>query len=194
MAAPTAARGPRRRRRRATRPPLFRQGNGSIDTNDNHATSSRAHRIPVEPQPIVEIGPFVLLTDPRINGINAPRDATIQVTFTEPVDVVDPWFDITCAATGNHNDATTAGSGRDHYITPNVNFLAGRAVHGHDLQGPGSRSGSGRHRSEHRYAARELSLVVHGRDWHGAALPAERPSDDGQPERRDAISAIRTTT
>src|SRR5262249_9100899 len=75
--------------------------------------------------PIVELGPLVLSTDPIKNGVNAPRDATIQVTFTEPVDVVGPWFDITCATTGQHNSASFAGSGKDHYITPNVNFLAG---------------------------------------------------------------------
>ena len=38
--------------------------------------------------PIVEIGPLVLGTEPRTNGTNAPRDATIQVTFTEPVDLL----------------------------------------------------------------------------------------------------------
>ena len=103
----------------------FRQGNGSIDTNVNHDDFVVGTPSPRRTAAIVEIGPFVLITDPRRNGINAPRDATIQVTFTEPVDLIDPWFDITCAATGDHNDATTAGSGRDHYITPNVNFLAG---------------------------------------------------------------------
>ena len=84
---------------------------------------------------------------------------------------------------------------QDHYITPNVNFTAGRAVHGHDLQGPGSRSGSGRQRAEHRHAAGELRLVVHGGDRHRAAVPAERAPDDGQSERRDRrASASRTTT
>ena len=54
------------------------------------ATSLPARRRRVGPRPIVELGPLVLSTDPRTNGVNAPRDATIQVTFTEPVDVVDP--------------------------------------------------------------------------------------------------------
>jgi len=101
----------------------LRQGNGNIDTNVNRNDFVAGGPSPRQTAPIVEIGPFVLLTDPR--GANAPRDATIQVTFTEPVDVVDPWFDISCAATGHHTDATFAGIGRDHYITPNVNFQAG---------------------------------------------------------------------
>ena len=103
----------------------LRQGNGSIDTNVNHDDFVAGTPNPRRTAAIVEIGPFVLITDPRINGLNAPRDATIQVTFTEPVNLVDPWFDIACAATGHHNDATTAGSGQDHYITPNINFQAG---------------------------------------------------------------------
>ena len=77
--------------------------------------------------PIVELGPIVLTTDPRSNGFNAPRDATIQVTFTEPVDVDGGWFTLTCASSGPHNSATFAVSfgGQDHYITPNDNFIAG---------------------------------------------------------------------
>ena len=47
------------------------------------------------------------------------------MTFTEPVDVAGAWFDITCAISGQHNSATTAVDGQDHYITPNVNFVAG---------------------------------------------------------------------
>src|SRR4029077_18426995 len=56
-----------------------------------------------------------------------PRDATLDVTFTEPVDVFGAWYDIACSATGSHDDATTAVSNnfKDHYITPNANFLAG---------------------------------------------------------------------
>jgi DNA/RNA endonuclease G (NUC1) len=91
---------------------------------------------------IVELGPNVLATDPRGNGINAPRDATIQVTFTEPVDVVPAWFTLTCASSGTHHSATFAigFGGRDHYITPNDNFIAGEQCtvtilknHIHDL-------------------------------------------------------------
>ena len=64
----------------------------------------------------------MLATEPRSNGSNAPRDATVLITFTEPVDVAGAWFDITCAISGQHNSATTAIDGLDHYITPNVNF------------------------------------------------------------------------
>src|SRR5215831_6749016 len=89
------------------------------------ATSLRARRR--RTAPVVELGPLVLSTDPGTNGTNAPRDATIMATFTEPVDLIGPWFDITCASSGQHNSATfaTDSGGKDHYITPNVNFVAG---------------------------------------------------------------------
>jgi DNA/RNA endonuclease G (NUC1) len=107
---------------------LFRKNNGSLDT-DNNANDFAA---PATPNPrrtaaIVELGPNVLTTDPRGNGINAPRDATIQVTFTEPVEVDPAWFTLTCVSSGTHHNATFAigFGGRDHYITPNDNFIAG---------------------------------------------------------------------
>ena len=107
---------------------LFRKSNGSLDTDNNaNDFAAPATPNPRRTAPIVELGPNVLTTDPRSNGFNAPRDATIQVTFTEPVDVDAAWFTLTCASSGAHYSATFAVSfgGRDHYITPNDNFIAG---------------------------------------------------------------------
>ena len=107
---------------------LFRKNNGSLDTDNNaNDFAAPATPNPRRTAPIVELGPNVLTTDPRSNGFNAPRDATIQVTFTEPVDVDTGWFTLTCASSGPHASATFAVSfgGRDHYITPNDNFIAG---------------------------------------------------------------------
>jgi endonuclease G len=103
---------------------IFRGNNGATDTDNNSTDFSAAAPNPRRTEPIVELGPNVLSTDPRRNGINAPRDASITVNFTEPVDVVGNWFNINCASTGLHNDATVAGSGKVWVITPNVNFLA----------------------------------------------------------------------
>jgi endonuclease G, mitochondrial len=104
---------------------IFRAGNGSTDTNNNGSDFATGAPAPRRTAPIVEIGPMVLGTEPRTNGTNAPRDATIQVTFTEPVDVIGAWFDITCTTSGQHNSVTSAVDGQDHYITPNVNFVPG---------------------------------------------------------------------
>ncbi|HYE84803.1 MAG TPA: DNA/RNA non-specific endonuclease, partial [Vicinamibacterales bacterium] len=104
---------------------LLRLGNGSTDTNQNGGDFTAAGPNPRRTAPIVELGPMLLSTDPSSNGFNVPRDPTIVVTFTEPVDVVEPWFDITCATSGQHNSYTLGGTGRFLSITPNVNLVAG---------------------------------------------------------------------
>ena len=106
---------------------LLRQGGGFLDTNNNGNDFVPGTPAPTTTQPIIELGPQVLTTDPRSGATTAPRDATIQVTFTEAVDVHDPWFDLTCTVTGPHHSATTAGAGKGHYITPNDNFQAGES-------------------------------------------------------------------
>ena len=105
---------------------LFRKNDGATDTDNNSADFITGTPNPRRTAIIVELGPSVFGTDPRNNGANAPRDASMTITFTEPVSVVDPWFDITCAS-GQHNSATFASTngGKTHVITPNVNFVPG---------------------------------------------------------------------
>ena len=57
---------------------IFRAGSGSTDTNNNGSDFATAAPAPRRTAPIVEIGPLVLGTEPRTNGSNAPRDATIR--------------------------------------------------------------------------------------------------------------------
>ena len=104
---------------------ILRAGNGSVDTDRNGSDFAAGAAAPRRTAPIVELGPMVLGTDPSTNRINAPRDATIQIIFTEPVDVAGAWYDITCASSGTHNSATFAGGGQTHYITPNSELTAG---------------------------------------------------------------------
>jgi endonuclease G len=77
-------------------------------------------------QPVFE-GPSVTATEPSTDGVNAPYDSTINVEFSEPVDVVGNWFDITCASSGQHNDATIASynGAQGFHITPNTSFQFG---------------------------------------------------------------------
>ena len=104
---------------------LFRLGGGATDTDRNGSDFVSGSPLPRQTAPIVELGPLVLSTDPGTSSTNAPRDATVTVTFTETVDVVGAWWSITCASSGPHNLATFAGGGRTRYITPNSNFTAG---------------------------------------------------------------------
>src|SRR6185369_7290289 len=77
-------------------------------------------------QPVFE-GPSVTATEPSTDGVNAPYDSTINVEFSEPVDVVGNWFDITCASSGQHNDATVASynNAQGFHVTPNTGFQFG---------------------------------------------------------------------
>ena len=105
---------------------LFRQGNGFIDTNDNRADFVVAGPpAPVTTTPIVTLPPAVFTTYPTSNGVDIPRDATIEVTFTEAVTVDPAWFDIFCATTHSHGDVTEAPDGSNRWITPNTNFAPG---------------------------------------------------------------------
>lgn len=103
---------------------IFRKGGGAIDTDSNIADFLASTPSPRITTPIQEIGPSILSSDPTFNGTNAPKDASIQVSFTEPVSGDEGWYNITCAS-GQHNDATfgTTDSGRTLVITPNVNFV-----------------------------------------------------------------------
>jgi endonuclease G len=125
---------------------LFRKNGGFTDTNVNGADFIAGAPNPRRTTPIVELGPYVLSTDPRSNVSTAPRDANIIVNFTEAVDVTGTWFNISCATTGLHNDATVGGGGSSWTIVPNVNFLPGEvcsvtilkdAIHDQDLDDSG---------------------------------------------------------
>ena len=127
---------------------LFRKTGGSTDTDNNSADFVTGAPNPRRTAPIVEIGPAVFATDPRNGATSAPRDATIVISFTEPVIVDDGWYDINCLTTGSHNSATVRSffGGDTHTITPNVNFLAGEqctvtiykdAIHDVDLDDSG---------------------------------------------------------
>jgi endonuclease G len=107
----------------------FRKAGGAQDTdvNGNDFVTPATTPVPRRTAVVVELGPFVFKTDPVRNGLNAPRDATIDVTFTEAVTVDPSWFNIMCSSSGQHNSATFASNfgGQDQYITPNDNFIAG---------------------------------------------------------------------
>jgi len=103
----------------------FRQSGGATDTNNNGSDFFTGVPNPRTTTPIQEIGPFVLSTDPISNASSAPRDASVIVFFTEAVDVSGAWYDINCATTGTHNDATVAaGAPYSWVVTPNTNFQA----------------------------------------------------------------------
>jgi endonuclease G len=105
----------------------FRKAGGGQDTDVNGDDfGPAATPNPRRTAPIVELGPLVFRTDPVRNGLNAPRDATIEVTFTEPVTVDSDWFALACVSSGRHNATFASGfGGQIHSITPNDSFIPG---------------------------------------------------------------------
>jgi DNA/RNA endonuclease G (NUC1) len=101
----------------------FRKNGGNTDTNVNGNDFVTGTPNPRRTSPIQEIGPSVVNTDPTTNGVNAPRDASVIVTFSELVDVTAGWYNINCSSSGVHNDATVVeGAPNTWVITPNSNF------------------------------------------------------------------------
>ncbi len=105
---------------------VFRKDNGATDTDQNGNDFNAATPNPHRTAPIVELGPWVADTDPITDGFNAPYDATVTVSFSEPVNVDSGWYNISCTS-GTHNDATIASfsSSKGFHITPNVSFQFG---------------------------------------------------------------------
>lgn len=104
---------------------ILRKNGGASDTDQNGSDFETGTPNPRRTAPIAEVGPRVQRTDPGTNGLNAPRDSSITVTFSEPVDVADGWLHLTCITTGTHDDATQAGGPTTYVITPNANFVPG---------------------------------------------------------------------
>jgi DNA/RNA endonuclease G (NUC1) len=105
----------------------LRLDGGAIDTDRNLEDFVSGAPNPRRTAPIVELGPFLLASDPSPNGTNVPRDPTLVFTFSEPVNVVGHWFDLTCATTGVHDSYSLTGSGPFVDVTLNVDLLAGEA-------------------------------------------------------------------
>jgi DNA/RNA endonuclease G (NUC1) len=103
---------------------VLRRNAGATDTNDNASDFTTGAPNPRRTSPIVEVGPSVVSTDPNGGGTTVPHDASMTVNFSEPVDVVGAWYNITCVNSGSHNDATVAHTSdfKTYVITPNFNF------------------------------------------------------------------------
>jgi DNA/RNA endonuclease G (NUC1) len=106
---------------------VLRKTDGGTDTDQNGNDFVAGAPNPRSTTPPVEFGPSVSGTDPTTNAPIAPYDSSIAVDFSEPVDAVGSWYNITCTNTGLHNDATVAHSNdfKTWAFTPNTTFQFG---------------------------------------------------------------------
>lgn len=69
-------------------------------------------------------GPEIVAVSPINGAAGVPIDATITVTFSEPVTVSQGWFDLACTSSGSHQ-ATTTGSSAHYTLNPTREFSNG---------------------------------------------------------------------
>lgn len=72
-----------------------------------------------------DIAPFLADSLPADGATDFPTNASLILTFSEPVDVSGTWFEIQCNASGYYNPANTTVSGGPgvYYLTPNTPLL-----------------------------------------------------------------------
>ncbi len=106
---------------------VLRDGDGAVDTNQNADDFSAGAPNPRRTAPFLDSPPSVSSTDTdseQFESTPAPRDGSVAVFFSEPVEVADGWYAINCVATGAHTAVVSAGP-RNWVITPDVNFQPG---------------------------------------------------------------------
>ncbi len=68
-----------------------------------------------------DMAPAVASTDPADGATGVAIDASISITFTEPVAVTSTWFNINCSISGDHS-ATVSGGDTVFTLDPAVDF------------------------------------------------------------------------
>ncbi len=58
---------------------------------------------------VVDAPPIVTATSPLAGAANVAVDTTVVITFSEPVNLSDPWFSISCSVSGAHTAAVSGG-------------------------------------------------------------------------------------
>jgi predicted extracellular nuclease len=110
----------------------FRGNGGCVETDNNSAdftTGTPAPRntsSPLNPcgEPPPDAAPEVSGTYPINNATDFPINANLTVTFSEPVNVIDPWFTLSCTTSGLVA-ATVSGGPTTFTLDPAVNLSDG---------------------------------------------------------------------
>ena len=117
---------------------------GSQDTDDNATDFAGPKAGSPQNHAAADAVPSVASTVPADNAAGVPVDTSLQITFSEPVTVDDPWFTITCSASGVHS-ATVTGGPTTWTLDPDADFaldetctvtITASAVHDSDANDP----------------------------------------------------------
>ena len=99
----------------------LRLADGATDTDNNNADFVIGAP---NPRAAHDSAPRVASTFPASSGTGVPSWANLTITFSEPVDVTDGWFSISCATSGSHA-ATESGGPGSFTLNPTANFVGG---------------------------------------------------------------------
>jgi predicted extracellular nuclease len=76
--------------------------------------------------PVADAAPEVAATYPMDGATDFPVDANLTVTFSEPVDVTDPWFELSCSVSGAVSAAYSGGP-TTFTLDPGVSLVSGES-------------------------------------------------------------------
>jgi uncharacterized protein len=100
----------------------FRALGGFQDTDDNAADFSAGTPDPRNSS-YVDSAPEVIFTSPTSGALDAPLSTDITITFSEPVEVLDSWFSISCSSSGGHTAAVSGGP-TGFILNPDSDFIS----------------------------------------------------------------------
>ncbi len=91
---------------------------------DGLAIDDASFAVSGDPPP--DVAPTVSSTTPANNAINVPLNASLGVSFSEPVMLSEPWFSLVCATSGAHAAAVSGGP-TAYTLTPSPAFAPNEA-------------------------------------------------------------------
>ena len=107
----------------------LRGNGGCVDTDNNSADFGVGAATPRNTaSPLhdcnADTAPSVSSTTPANSASDVPVGSSIAITFSEPVDVHDSWFSVTCGTSGSHAAAVTGGP-TTFTLDPTTDFVQG---------------------------------------------------------------------
>jgi predicted extracellular nuclease len=109
----------------------LRKNGGCTDSNDNAADFAVGAPVPhntASPFTVcpADVPPTVASTSPAAGASGVPEDASVVVTFSEPVTVTGAWYDIACSVSGAVA-AVASGGPTAFTLTPGAPFASGES-------------------------------------------------------------------
>ena len=103
----------------------FFSGVNALDGETTNAGSTAPFPLGTYSNSGADTAPRVLATLPADGANNVAVDADIEITFSEPVNVVGSWFDVSCSVTGLNDGSAMSTNSTTYQITLTNDFEPG---------------------------------------------------------------------